>query len=81
METLLVAPGADPDVFTCAQCGRLAARAEVCPYDGTFCQHEPDGVEAVVSAALRGGAEVWELIDVDRRDLDGAGGLGAIVRY
>jgi peptide subunit release factor 1 (eRF1) len=81
IETLLIARGASPDVFTCPQCGRLGAEARVCPYDETFMQHEPDGVEAAVSATLRADATVWELIDPDRRDLDAAGGLGAIVRY
>jgi hypothetical protein len=81
IETLLFARGADPDVFTCPQCGRLGAEARVCPYDETFMQHEPDGIEAVVSATLRADGTVWELMDPDRRDLDAAGGLGAIVRY
>jgi len=81
IETLLIARGASPDVFTCPQCGRLGAEARVCPYDETFMQHEPDGVEAAVSATLRADATVWELVDPDRRDLDAAGGLGAIVRY
>lgn len=81
IETLLFARGADPDVFSCPQCGRLGAEARVCPYDGTFMQHEPDGIEAVVSATLRADGTVWELMDPDRRDLDAAGGLGAIVRY
>jgi Bacterial archaeo-eukaryotic release factor family 10 len=81
IETLLFARGADPDVFTCPQCGRLGPEARVCPYDETLMQHEPDGIEAVVSATLRADATVWELMDPDRRDLDAAGGLGAIVRY
>ncbi len=81
IETLLVGRGAEPDVFSCPQCGRLGAEARVCPYDETFMQHEPDGVEAVVSATLRADGSVWELMDPDRRDLDAAGGLGAIVRY
>jgi hypothetical protein len=81
IETLLVAPGAAPDVFVCPQCGRLGTEARVCPYDEAFMQHEPDGVEAVVSATLRADGTVWELIDSDRRDLEAAGGLGATVRY
>jgi hypothetical protein len=81
IETLLLARGGDPDVFSCPQCGRLGTEARVCPYDETFMQHEPDGVEAVVSAALRADGMVWELMEPDRRDLDAAGGLGAIVRY
>jgi len=81
IETLLVAPGAAPDVFVCPQCGRLGTEARVCPYDEAFMQHEPDGVEAVVSATLRADGTVWELIDPDRRDLEAAGGLGATVRY
>jgi hypothetical protein len=81
IETLLCTRGADPDVFTCPQCGRLGAEARVCPYDETFMQHEPDGIEAVVSATLRADGTVWELMDPDRRDLDAAGGLGAVVRY
>jgi hypothetical protein len=81
IETLLFARGADPDVFTCPQCGRMGAEARVCPYDETFMQHEPDGIEAVVSATLRADGTVWELMDPDRRDLDAAAGLGAIVRY
>lgn len=81
IETLLVARGAAPDVFVCPQCGRLGREARVCPYDEAFMQHEPDGVEAVVSATLRADGTVWELIDPDRRDLDAAAGLGATGRY
>jgi peptide chain release factor subunit 1 len=81
IETLLIARGAGPDVFSCPGCGRLGTEARVCPYDETFMQHEPDGLEAAVSATLRADATVWELIDPDRRDLDASGGLGAIVRY
>jgi hypothetical protein len=81
IETLIVARGAAPDVFTCPQCGRLGTGARVCPYDETFMQHEPDGVEAVVSATLRADGTVWELIDPDRRDLEAAGGVRATVRY
>jgi peptide chain release factor subunit 1 len=81
IETLLIARGAAPDVFSCPQCGRLGTEARVCPYDETFMQHEPDGLEAAVSATLRADSTVWELIDPDRRDLDAAGGVGAIVRY
>jgi Bacterial archaeo-eukaryotic release factor family 10 len=81
IDTLLFARGADPDVFSCPQCGRLGAEARVCPYDETFMQHEPDGAEAVVSATLRADGTVWELMDTDRRDLDASGGLGVIVRY
>jgi len=81
VETLLVARGAAPDVFVCPQCGRLGTEARVCPYDESFMQHEPDGVEAVVSATLRADGTVWELIDPARRDLDAASGLGATVRY
>ena len=81
IETLLVAPGAAPDVFICPQCGRLGTEARVCPYDETFMQHEPDGIEAIVSATLRADGTVWELIDPDRRDLEASGGVGATVRY
>jgi peptide subunit release factor 1 (eRF1) len=81
VETLLVAPGADPDVFTCPDCGRMGAQAEVCPYDGSFMQHELSGVEAVVGATILHGGAVWQMLDVDRRDLDASGGLGATVRF
>jgi hypothetical protein len=81
IETLIVARGSAPDVFTCPQCRRLGTEARVCPYDEAFMQHEPDGVEAVVSATLRADGTVWELIDPERRDLDDSGGLGATVRY
>jgi peptide subunit release factor 1 (eRF1) len=81
VETLLLAPGAAPDVFRCPQCGRLSDHAQVCPVDGSFIQGDPDGVEAVVSETLVRGGQVWELLDVDRRDLDAVGGVGVIVRF
>ena len=67
--------------WICPQCGRLSDHAQVCPVDGSFIQGDPDGVEAVVSETLVRGAQVWELLDVDRRDLDAMGGVGVIVRF
>ncbi|HEY0387569.1 MAG TPA: Vms1/Ankzf1 family peptidyl-tRNA hydrolase [Gaiellales bacterium] len=81
VETLLIAPGADPEIFSCPQCGRLSDHAQVCPVDGSFIQGDPDGVEAVVGETLTRGGQVWELLDVDRRDLDEVGGLGVVVRF
>ncbi|HET6850202.1 MAG TPA: hypothetical protein VFH74_15190 [Gaiellales bacterium] len=81
VETLLIAPGASPDVYRCPQCGRLSDHAQVCPVDGSFIQGDPDGIEAVVAETLVRGGQVWELLDVDRRDLDPAGGVGVIVRF
>ena len=80
-ETLLIAAGAAPDIFSCPQCRRLSDHAQVCPVDGAFIQGDPDGVEAVVAETLRHGGQVWELLDVDRRDLDPTGGLGVVVRF
>jgi peptide subunit release factor 1 (eRF1) len=81
VETLLIAPGAEPEIFSCPQCGRLSDHAQVCPVDGAFIQGDPDGIEAVVAETLTRGGQVWQLLDVDRRDLDAVGGLGAIVRF
>src|SRR5947209_3311182 len=81
VETLLVAPGAEPDIFRCPQCGRLSDHAQVCPVDGSFIQGDPDGIEAVVAETILHGGLVWELLDVDRRDLDPVGGVGVIVRF
>ncbi len=81
VETLLIAPGASPDIFSCPQCGRLSDHAQVCPVDGSFIQGDPDGIEAVVAETLARGGAVWELLDVDRRDLDPVGGVGVVVRF
>jgi peptide subunit release factor 1 (eRF1) len=81
VETLLIAPGAAPDVFRCPQCGRLSDHAQVCPVDGSFIQGDVDGIEAVVAETILRGGQVWELMDVDRRDLDVTGGIGVIVRF
>jgi hypothetical protein len=81
VETLLIAPGAAPDVYSCPQCGRLSDHAQVCPVDGSFIQGDPDGIEAVVAETIQRGGQVWELMDVDRRDLDVTGGIGVIVRF
>ena len=53
----------------------------MCPVDGAFIQGDPDGLEAVVAATIVHGGQVWELLDVDRRDLDVTGGIGVIVRF
>jgi peptide subunit release factor 1 (eRF1) len=81
VETLLIARGAQVEVFSCPQCGRLSDHAQVCPIDGNFMQDDGDGVEAPVGETISRGGDVWELLDVDRRDLAAGGGLGAILRF
>jgi peptide subunit release factor 1 (eRF1) len=68
-------------VYRCPQCGRLAAEQGPCPLDSTPMARAEEGEEAAVTKALTLGTSVWRLIDVDRTDLDGAGGVGIIARF
>ena len=80
-ETLLIARGADAEVCSCPQCGRLSDHAQVCPVDGSFIQRDHEGIEVAVAETIARGGDIRELGDADRRDLDAGDGLGVIVRF
>jgi peptide subunit release factor 1 (eRF1) len=80
VETLLVAPGADPEVCSCPQCGRLSDHAQVCPLDGSFIQVDPEGLELAVAETIERGGRIWQLAD-DNRDALPGHGVGVITRY
>jgi predicted RNA-binding Zn-ribbon protein involved in translation (DUF1610 family) len=78
---LLTAPALDLDVFTCPQCGRLAARFQECPLDGTPMQKEPSGIDALCSEVLLRDGSVWIVPDTEAARALGPAGVAALTRF
>jgi hypothetical protein len=78
---LLTAPAVDIDVFSCPQCGRLAARFHECPLDGTPMQKEPSGIDALCSEVLARDGSVWIVADTDVARALGTAGVAALTRF
>jgi hypothetical protein len=68
------------EVYRCPRCDRLAAEKGPCPLDDVYMELDELGPEAAISKAILNGTSVWELIDIDRTDLD-PGGVGVVVRF
>jgi hypothetical protein len=81
VETVLLAPGAEPEVCVCPQCGRLSDHVQVCPLDGSFITLDPTGLEVAVAEAVCRGADVWQVTDANRDALRASAGIGVITRY
>jgi hypothetical protein len=81
VEWLLVSRAPTVEVFECPACGRLAGTAGPCPFDSTPMRRADEGIEAAVSRTLLAGGSVWQLVDVDRDDLDEGAGIGVITRF
>ena len=77
---LLMAPAADIDVFSCPQCGRLSARFQECPLDGTPMQKEPSGIDAVCSEVLVRDGVVWIVADTEVALALGPAGVAGLTR-
>jgi predicted RNA-binding Zn-ribbon protein involved in translation (DUF1610 family) len=78
---LLTAPAAEIDVFSCPQCGRLAARFHECPLDGTPMQKEPSGIDALCSEVLVRDGVVWIVADAEVAQALGPAGVAALTRF
>jgi peptide chain release factor subunit 1 len=78
-DVLLYTPTADRDAFECPECGRLAADAGACPLDGSEMVQRDTGLDLAVRRTLGHGGTVWALSH--SRDLDGVGGIGALLRF
>ena len=79
VETLLLAAGADHEVWRCPECGRANASPGECPLDGTPFEKVAKGADAAVELALANGGTVRVLEHVD--DLGPTEGIGALLRY
>ena len=78
---LLTAEAVDIDVFSCPQCGRLAARFHECPLDGTPMQKEPSGIDALCAEVLIRDGSVWILRDPEVARALGPAGVAALTRF
>ena len=83
VDTLVVAAGLEAEGVRCPACGRMAPVGARCPVCGARTVPEPELIEAAVEAALRSAARV-ETIPAEADGaarLDGAGGIGALLRF
>jgi hypothetical protein len=78
---LLTAPALELDVFSCPQCGRLAARFHDCPLDGTPMQKEPSGIDALCAEVLLRDGSVWIVADAEVARALGPAGVAALTRF
>ena len=78
---LLTAGAVDIDVFSCPQCGRLAARFHECPLDGTPMQKERSGIDALCAEVLIRDGSVWILRDPEVARALGPAGVAALTRF
>jgi peptide subunit release factor 1 (eRF1) len=83
VETLVVSLGLTAEGVRCPSCGHLAADGARCPICGAATEPEPDLVEEAVEAALRNDSRVETVpAGVEGADeLEGAGGIGALLRF
>ena len=80
VELLLVQEGADRPAYVCPACGRARVVDGSCPLDGTTLQAADTGIDLAVHQTLTHGGTV-EVIGEERRDLEPAGGLAALLRF
>jgi peptide chain release factor subunit 1 len=79
IELLLFREGANHDARRCPACGRLSVEGVKCPLDGTQLEESKDGLDLAVHRTLAHGGTVWAVRHRD--DLDGDGGVGALLRF
>jgi peptide chain release factor subunit 1 len=79
VELLLFQEGANRDAYQCPRCGRASTTDGSCPLDGTRMEPRPEGLDLAVQQTLVHGGTVRAL--GQRRDLDPAEGIGALLRY
>ena len=78
---LLTAPAVEIDIFSCPQCGRLSARFQDCPIDGTPMQKEPSGIDALCGETLVRDGSVWIIADAEVARVLGQAGAAALTRF
>ena len=79
VQLLLYRDGVERVAWRCPSCGRLAARAETCPLDGTRMEQTEHGLDLAVHQTLATGGGIWAVRT--RGDLDPVEGIGALLRY
>jgi peptide chain release factor subunit 1 len=79
VELLLYQQGAERPAWRCPACGRLAVEVGKCPLDGTELEERDEGLDLAVHQTLAHRGTVWAISE--RRDLDAADGIGALLRY
>lgn len=79
VDVLLYSSGSREDVGRCPSCGRLQLAGGQCEVDGTDLERCDDGLDAVVHRTVAFGGRAQEINT--RRDIEQAGGLGALLRF
>lgn len=79
VETLLLRPGFSAAGVECSSCGWLGVEAETCPVDGGELVAREDIVESAVERAVTQSGEV--MVMRHHEDLDGHGGIAALLRW
>jgi peptide subunit release factor 1 (eRF1) len=79
VELLLFREGSNHEAKRCPACGRLSLEGAKCPLDGTQLEGSVDGLDLAVHRTLAQGGTVWAVRH--RADLDGVGGIGALLRF
>lgn len=80
VQTLVVVSGLRLPGLRCTGCGYVTShRPERCPYCQAEMQSIPDAVELAIRHVLKSGGEV-EIVQ-PQDELEGAGGIGALLRY
>jgi hypothetical protein len=78
----LLTSGDEPElVVRCPSCGRLAAQAGWCPFDGAGYEPQRYGLDELARAAIGQSAGVWRLLDPAAQRDRLPGGLAATVRF
>ena len=78
VEALLCREGVRREAWECPACGRGSLQGGACPLDGTTMERHEDALDLVVHRTLAHGGVVMALRSPE---LDGADGIGALLRY
>jgi peptide chain release factor subunit 1 len=78
VELLLLAEGANREVWQCVRCARAAADPGECPVDGTPLERRPDGADVAIHLVLRSGGGILRVGD---GPLDEVDGIAALLRF
>ena len=79
VELLLFEDGTNRRVWECPACGRAAAEDGKCPLDGTRLEARDEGVDLALHRTLAHGGSAWAV--GAGSGLEGADGIGALLRY
>ena len=78
VEVLLCREGVRHEAWECPACGRGSVRGGLCPLDGTTMEQHEDALDLAVHRTL---AHRGVVMALRTSELDGAGGIGALLRY